>query len=94
MQYLRQCYPRVDRTGVRGEGGREGGQKRIRSMSRTNTSSFALFLSLDLYSLASAYRSFAALSEYCVIREIILTLWRIAYICKESLADKNDSVTK
>lgn len=85
MQYLRQCYPRVDRTGVRGEGGgREGRgtEKDTFDVSYEHQRSFALSLSLDLYSLAFAYRTSAALSEYCVIREIILTLWRIAYICK------------
>lgn len=60
MQYLRQCYPRVDRAGFK-EGG-EGRKGCIQCFVRSSVLSHSLCYS-TFVTPAFAYRSFAALSE-------------------------------
>lgn len=83
MQYLRQCYPMVDRVGVRG----------------TEKDTFDVSYEHQLFRALFVTRLFLLLIArllHCpnnvVMREIILALWRVAGIPMESLVDKNDSL--
>lgn len=92
MQYLRQCYPRADRAGLKEVGGEI--EKGTFNVSCDPQFFRTLFVTRPLLLPPSLIARLLRYPNNVVMREIILALLQIACICMESHADKNDSVTR